>query len=96
MLLLKSIMLMKLSISMSIKKIKTKQKSILGAFETPTLLIWGEREIAYPLETFGRRFEADLPNSALRVLPEVGHYPQEERPDLLRRVLLERFEEIDG
>ncbi|MEZ6020301.1 MAG: alpha/beta hydrolase [Planctomycetota bacterium] len=47
----------------------------------PTLLVWGAEEIAYPVESFGRRFADAIPGSELVVLDDCGHYPQEEQPD---------------
>lgn len=46
----------------------------------PTLLIWGDRDLAYPVESVARRFERELPDARLHVIEDCGHYPQEERP----------------
>ena len=48
----------------------------------PTLIIWGSQdEIISP--EIGKRLNAALPNSRLIMLDDVGHAPQEERPDLI-------------
>lgn len=52
----------------------------LSSLSQPTLLLWGDRDFAYPAESFGRRFETDIPNAELHVISDCGHYPQEERP----------------
>lgn len=52
----------------------------LTTLEQPTLLLWGERDVAYPVERFARQFERDIPRARLHVIPDCGHYPQEERP----------------
>ena len=48
--------------------------------QAPTLVLWGEDDIAYPLDVYGERFADDIPNARLTVLPDAGHYPHEERP----------------
>ena len=55
----------------------------------PTLLIWGADELAYPVETWARRFERDIPGARLEVLSPCGHYPHEERPADVARLLRE-------
>lgn len=49
----------------------------------PTLLVWGDRDLAYPAERDARLFAADLPDAQLEVIEDCGHYPQEERPEVL-------------
>lgn len=58
----------------------------------PTLLLWGDRDIAYPVDLFGRRFLDDLPDARLHVLPDCGHYPHEEEPSLVVRQILDFVE----
>ncbi|MFG0318484.1 MAG: alpha/beta fold hydrolase [Planctomycetota bacterium JB042] len=53
----------------------------LSGMRVPTLLLWGERDLAYPPERFARGFEERIPDVRLRVLEGTGHYPNEERPD---------------
>jgi len=48
--------------------------------EVPTLLIWGEQDKWIPVE-IGGRFNEDLRNSRLVIIPECGHVPQEEYPE---------------
>ncbi|MEY3678216.1 MAG: hypothetical protein RI924_357 [Bacteroidota bacterium] len=60
----------------------TKIKSIL----TPTLIIWGERDLLIPI-SLARRFEEDLPNDTLVIFPSLGHVPQEEDPALTLKVV---------
>jgi pimeloyl-ACP methyl ester carboxylesterase len=47
--------------------------------EVPALILWGERDRVIPLE-HAHRFRAALPASQLRILPDTGHVPHEERP----------------
>jgi pimeloyl-ACP methyl ester carboxylesterase len=71
------------------------RESELQQIRPPTLILWGAAEIAYPLDTFGRRFEEDIPNATLQVLPECGHYPQEQRPELVANVLHGFFDSLE-
>jgi pimeloyl-ACP methyl ester carboxylesterase len=49
---------------------------------TPTLLIWGDRDVIAPLAA-GQKIAALAPNARLRVIEGCGHLPQQERPDAL-------------
>ena len=49
------------------------------AEQTPTLIVWGERDRIIPLSHAYRALEA-MPNSRLEVLPGAGHFPQAEEP----------------
>jgi pimeloyl-ACP methyl ester carboxylesterase len=55
-------------------------KTELGRIQTPTLIVWGDRD------AFFSRAEQDslaaaLPNAVLKVYPETGHCPNWERPE---------------
>ena len=54
---------------------------------TPTLLIWGREDVWVPLETVCYRFKKDLSNALLVVIPECGHVPQEEHPEVTSRLI---------
>lgn len=55
----------------------------------PALLLWGERDIAYRPERFGRLFADTIPKARFVLVPESGHYPQEEQPAFVARLLAE-------
>ena len=60
----------------------------LSNLAVPTLAVWGSDDLAYPVEHYGERFVAEIPDARLHVLAETGHYPHEERPaELLRAVV---------
>lgn len=61
----------------------------LSKLTQPTLLVWGEKDIAYTVARFARRFEAAIPTARLALIANCGHYPQEERPAELARLLRE-------
>jgi pimeloyl-ACP methyl ester carboxylesterase len=54
----------------------------------PTLLLWGERDVAYTVEKVAKRFQRDIAQSKL-VLAPAGHYPHEEAAPFVRRALLD-------
>ncbi|MBI9074534.1 MAG: alpha/beta hydrolase [Desulfatibacillum sp.] len=52
----------------------------------PTLIIWGENDTWIPLEC-AHKYNQDIPDSTLVVIPECGHIPQEEKPELTARLI---------
>ena len=63
----------------------------LKSIQTPTLLIWGAKDLWIPLDN-GKRMNRILVNSKLEVLENSGHVPMEENPkeslELLKNFLL--------
>lgn len=55
----------------------------------PTLIIWGGEDKSLPVE-MAQRFKQDIRNAVLRVIPNCGHNPQEERPEEVNE-LIRRF-----
>ena len=70
----------------------------LPDLSTPTLLAWGQNDIAYPVDVVARRFERDLGNAHLVVIPGTGHYPHEEQPAEVVSALQSFFasQELEG
>ncbi|MFA4917350.1 MAG: alpha/beta hydrolase [Syntrophales bacterium] len=56
-----------------------------------TVIIWGENDEWIPLES-GYKFRKDLSNSTLVILPECGHIPQEEKPELTAKSIIDFIE----
>jgi len=46
----------------------------------PVLLIWGQNDNVIPMQ-YGRKMNSDMPYSRLKVIPECGHIPHEEKPN---------------
>lgn len=59
---------------------------------TDTLILWGAADQWIPLSV-GYRFREDLSRSILHIIPECGHIPQEEQPEVTARLILDF---IDG
>ena len=58
----------------------------------PVHLIWGERDPWEPLPEAERWAETLPCVQSLHVVPEAGHCPHDEAPELVNRLLLERLE----
>jgi pimeloyl-ACP methyl ester carboxylesterase len=57
----------------------------LGSLQMPALVAWGLRDPYLPAR-FGRQYAAALPRAELMELPDAGHWPWLDRPDLLDRI----------
>jgi pimeloyl-ACP methyl ester carboxylesterase len=57
---------------------KTGLSARLGELRAPTLLVWGEEDRVFPLDTSGRAAAAAIPSARLVTVPRCGHFPQVE------------------
>jgi pimeloyl-ACP methyl ester carboxylesterase len=57
----------------------------LNLVDMPALVVWGARDPYIPL-SFGQGYAAALPNAELLELPDAGHVPWLDRPDMIDRV----------
>lgn len=67
----------------------------LAKIAIPTLLLWGADDAGYTPDYYARRFDEEIPDSQLVLVPEAGHYPHEERPEVVLARLREFFESIE-
>ncbi len=58
----------------------------LERLSCPALVVWGVGD-PYIEPEFGRRYAERLPNAELVSVPDAGHWPWIERPDLVERVV---------
>jgi len=58
----------------------------LGQLQTPTLVIWGASDGIVDT-AYGRAYADAIPSSRFEVLPDTGHMPQMETPELLLRAI---------
>ena len=54
----------------------------------PTLILWGEHDRLFPPQV-GRDLQRVIPHATLIIIPDSGHIPQWERPEIVNRHLLE-------
>lgn len=64
------------------------RSSELAQMKQRALLLWGEKDVAYPIERFARLFESTIPAAKLVIVPKSGHYPQEEAPAFVAEQIL--------
>ncbi len=60
--------------------------SDLRTIEVRTLIIWGDHDWVVPLSV-GERLHGNLENSEIRVIPNCGHIPQEEQPQVTANLI---------
>ena len=60
----------------------------IGKIRQPTLIVWGERDQILGTKD-APQFEARIPNSKLVWIPESGHVPHLEKPDLTAKAISE-------
>jgi pimeloyl-ACP methyl ester carboxylesterase len=60
----------------------------IGDISHPTLILWGEEDRVFPLPA-GEDLQRTIKGSALVRIPNAGHIPQWERPDLANRAMIE-------
>lgn len=60
----------------------------LGEIQAPTLIIHGEVDNLVPLEC-SKQAQQRIHGSCLEILPDCGHWPQRENPELFNRLLKE-------
>ena len=59
---------------------------LLGAVQTPALVVWGRKDRVVPLEC-GERYVKALPNAKLEVIDDAGHFVEIEQPEPLARLI---------
>ena len=59
----------------------------LGEIDAPTLIVWGERDPYFPPSFAARYAEALGGEAEVLVVPDAGHYPWLDRPELVERVV---------
>lgn len=62
----------------------------LNEVRTPTLVIWGQNDDMSPLRV-GRLIASRLENARLRVLPDSGHRPMSDNPQLFNQIIAEEL-----
>jgi pimeloyl-ACP methyl ester carboxylesterase len=60
--------------------------SRLDELRCPALVVWGARDPYIQIE-FGRAYAGRLPNAELLEVPDAGHWPWIERPDVVEQVI---------
>lgn len=68
----------------------------LGAIDCPVRIASSALDALIPVERYGTRFPALVPHAEMTVLPDVGHVPMYDDPELVVRTVLEVTGHVDG
>ena len=60
----------------------------IGEITHPTLILWGEEDRVFPIAV-GEEFQRTIKGSSFVRIPQGGHIPQWERPDLVNQAMIE-------
>ncbi|MFC1706576.1 alpha/beta fold hydrolase [Planctomycetota bacterium] len=61
-------------------------RSALQAIDVPTLVLWAERDRLFGTGT-ARKLAGDIPGAHLTLVPDCGHFLQEEEPLVVARTI---------
>ena len=64
----------------------------LNRIAARALVIWGEQDLVLPKE-HGERLVKELPNARLLMIPQVGHIPNQESPQIVNEAILNFLKE---
>ena len=67
-----------------LKRVKArldKDSNLIAGIRVPTLVLWGENDIYFPVRN-AHRFKDDIKNSQIYTYSNVGHLPMEEVPEI--------------
>ncbi len=62
-------------------------EALLSKIHQPTAIVWGEEDRILPVAQ-AAWLKARLPQAELRLLPEIGHAPQEEAPATVNKIII--------
>lgn len=68
----------------------------LGQVDTPTLVVMGEKDPDFPDATAEGRFVADRLKGELLLVPNSGHYPMAEYPEIVNPALVRFLDRVHG
>jgi epoxide hydrolase 4 len=72
----------------AVPRARRELRRLIRPIDIPTLLIWGEREPVFTRATT-ENFREWVPNARVAIVPEAGHFVQEDAPEEVTRLLLE-------
>lgn len=60
----------------------------LGTIDKPTLILWGENDKFLPV-SLGERIHEDITGSKMQIIPNCGHFIQEDHPEEATKIITE-------
>lgn len=76
------------SVSKEVLSTDAEQVAPLDPLPCPITLAWSEKDSIFPVSTFGKVARKRLPGAAFEILPDVGHVPMFDDPELVARTIL--------
>ena len=79
--------------NMALQDLETRRRNMLTdddlrAIQAPALIVWTTKDPSGPVDE-GRRIASLIPDAALAVIPNAGHWPQYEVPDTFNQIQLD-------
>ncbi len=62
----------------------------LHRINVPTLIMWGKNDKLFPVE-YAKRWGERIPGSRVEIVPECGHVPAVEKPDLTAKEIIRQY-----
>ena len=72
----------------AVRRTRKMLRSLVRPISIPTMLVWGEREPVFTRQTT-ENFEEYVPNLRIVRVPDAGHFPQADAPDVVNKALIE-------
>lgn len=83
------------SLGRSLRGRTTLVRDALSRVQAPTLVLWGREDRWIPL-VHAERFRSAVPGARLEVIDACGHVPQEEKPEVVVRLLRDFLARLPG
>jgi pimeloyl-ACP methyl ester carboxylesterase len=64
----------------------------LHRINVPTLIMWGKNDKLFPVE-YAKRWGERIPGSRVEIVPECGHVPAVEKPDVTAKEIVRQYAE---
>jgi len=72
----------------AVRRTRKMLRSLVRPISIPTMLIWGKREPVFTRKTT-ENFAEYVPNLRIVRVPDAGHFPQADAPDVVNKALIE-------
>lgn len=88
-----------MSVCLGNSDIGPRPEAMVPKISVPLLLLWGEKDpwtpANGPIANYFRRVAAERDNLVVKILPDVGHCPHDDRPELAAGEILPFLETYD-
>jgi pimeloyl-ACP methyl ester carboxylesterase len=64
------------------------QIALLDPLPCPVTVAWSEKDVIVPVASYGPKARERLPRATFTTLPDVGHDPMMDNPELVAQILL--------